>query len=128
MRSWGAWFHLLYRTALLLPVSVLVVLQFLVGHVHRTADDGKLMHDLPPPIDEALVSGRLQGGAQCPSPQYGHAPEARIMVQSEDQPAVAAEASDCEAQAGASDDVGSATEDMQRDLHIDRPLAMRAAP
>jgi hypothetical protein len=57
LRYWAAWFRLRYRIALTLPVPVPAVLQFLVDHVERTAEDGRLAHDLPHPIDEVLVAG-----------------------------------------------------------------------
>jgi integrase len=44
-----------------------VVLQFLVDHVERTGDDGKLAHDLPPAIDDALVSAGFKGTVGAPA-------------------------------------------------------------
>ena len=46
-----------YRTALLLPLPVPVVLQFLVDHVLRTGSPGELLHHLPSATAAALVEG-----------------------------------------------------------------------
>jgi hypothetical protein len=43
------------------------VLQFLVDHVERTAQDGTLVHDLPPAIDEMLVTGGFKGALGTPA-------------------------------------------------------------
>jgi integrase len=67
LRYWAAWFRLRYRTALALPVPVPAVLQFLVDHVERTGDDGRLIHDLPAAIDHALVEGRFKGALGAPA-------------------------------------------------------------
>jgi len=67
LRYWAAWFRLRYRVAFALPVPVPVVLQFLVDHVERTADDGSLMHDLPPAVDHALVQGAFKGALGAPA-------------------------------------------------------------
>jgi integrase len=67
LRYWAAWFRLRYRTALALPVPVPAVLQFLVDHVERTADDGSLVHDLPAPIDHALVDGVFKSQLGAPA-------------------------------------------------------------
>jgi hypothetical protein len=67
LRYWAAWFRLRYRTALALPVPTPAVLQFLVDHVQRTADTGELVHDLPPAIDEALVTGGFKGVLGAPA-------------------------------------------------------------
>lgn len=67
LRYWAAWFRLRYRAALTLPVPVPAVLQFLVDHVERTAENGTLTHDLPPAIDEALVAGAFKGAAGAPA-------------------------------------------------------------
>jgi integrase len=61
LRYWAAWFQLRYRMPLALPVPVPAVLQFLVDHVERTTDEGQLAHDLPDPIDRALVDGGFKG-------------------------------------------------------------------
>jgi hypothetical protein len=67
LRYWAAWFRLRYRTALALPVPVPAVLQFLVDHVERTAEDGTLVHDLPPAIDHALVDNAFKGALGAPA-------------------------------------------------------------
>ena len=67
LRYWAAWFRLRYRAALALPVPVPAVLQFLVDHVERTAEDGTLMHDLPPAIDHTLVDHGFKGELGAPA-------------------------------------------------------------
>jgi Phage integrase family len=67
LRYWAAWFRLRYRSPLTLPVPVPAVLQFLVDHVERMADDGGLLHDLPPAIDQALVDGGFKGAFGAPA-------------------------------------------------------------
>jgi integrase len=49
------------------PSPHLTVLQFLVDHVERTADDGTLIHELPAAIDEALVEGGFKGELGAPA-------------------------------------------------------------
>lgn len=67
LRYWAAWFRLRYRAALALPVPVPAVLQFLVDHVERTAEDGTLVHDLPPAIDHTLVENGFKGELGAPA-------------------------------------------------------------
>jgi integrase len=67
LRYWAAWFRLRYRCALALPVPTPAVLQFLVDHVERRTEDGGLVHDLPAPIDEALVAGGFKGALGVPA-------------------------------------------------------------
>jgi integrase len=67
LRYWAAWFRLRYRQALTLPLPVAAVLQFLVDHVERTADDGTLIHELPEAIDDALVEGGFKGAPGAPA-------------------------------------------------------------
>jgi integrase len=67
LRYWAAWFRLRYRAALSLPVPVPAVLQFLVDHVERTADEGTLTHDLPPALDHALVDNGFKGHLGAPA-------------------------------------------------------------
>ncbi len=80
LRYWAAWFQLRYRAALTLPVAVPVVLQFLVDHVQRSGAapgtggvpragpaDGGLIHDLPDPIDAALVAGGFKAKRGAPA-------------------------------------------------------------
>lgn len=61
-----AWFRLRYRQTLTLPIALPAVLQFLVDHVERTADDGTLVHELPAAINDALVDGGFRASAQQP--------------------------------------------------------------
>jgi len=65
LRYWAAWFRLRYRADLALPVPIPVVLQFVVDHVERV-EAGGLVHDLPPAIDEALVTARFKDRAGPP--------------------------------------------------------------
>lgn len=70
LRYWAAWFRLPYRTALDLPVPAPAVLQLLVDHVERTAEGpagGTLVHDLPPPIDAALVESGFKAALGAPA-------------------------------------------------------------
>src|SRR3569833_1543946 len=67
LRYWAAWFRLRYRAALALPVPVPAVLQFLVDHVERTAEDGTLIHDLPLTIDHTLVENGFKGELGAPA-------------------------------------------------------------
>ncbi|MFO1503067.1 MAG: site-specific integrase [Steroidobacteraceae bacterium] len=67
LRYWAAWFRLRYRQPLILPVPVPAVLQFLVDHLQRSGDAGALLHDLPAPIDEALVEGGFKGQLGAPA-------------------------------------------------------------
>lgn len=56
-RYWWAWFYFRYRVELQLPVAEHVVVQFIVDHASRPVGDGRLAHELPAAIDEALVAG-----------------------------------------------------------------------
>lgn len=67
LRYWAAWFRLRYREALALPVPVPAVLQFLVDHVQRIQDAGRLTHDLPEAIDAGLVAGGFKGNLGVPA-------------------------------------------------------------
>jgi integrase len=67
LRYCAAWFRLRYRRAMTLPVPVPAVLQFLVDHLERQNDTGALLHDLPSPIDEALVEGGFKGALGAPA-------------------------------------------------------------
>ncbi len=60
LRYWAAWFRLRYRAAIVLPVPVPVVLQFVVDHVARVTESGVRAHDLPPAIDAALVQAAFK--------------------------------------------------------------------
>jgi integrase len=65
LRYWAAWFRLRYRAALELPVPVPVVLQFIVDHFERTEASAR-RHDLPPSIDDALVTAGFKGALGPP--------------------------------------------------------------
>lgn len=54
LRYWAAWYGLRYRQAIVLPVAVPAVVQFIVDHVERMSAQG-LASSLPPSIDELLV-------------------------------------------------------------------------
>ena len=66
LRYWDAWFGLRYGTAIALPVSVPVVVQFIVDHAERTTKSG-LSTELPAPIDQALVAGRFKAALGPPA-------------------------------------------------------------
>ncbi|HEY9028286.1 MAG TPA: integrase, partial [Burkholderiaceae bacterium] len=57
LRYWAAWFALRYRQPIALPVPEAAVLQFIVDHAERLDTDGRLVSELPPAIDQALVGG-----------------------------------------------------------------------
>lgn len=54
LKYWAGWFFIRYGQALALPVSVPVVLQFIVDHAARTTREG-LVSELPVEFDKALV-------------------------------------------------------------------------
>lgn len=56
LRYWAAWFQLRYGQTIALPVSVPVVIQFIVDHAERKTPGG-LACELPRPLDQALVDG-----------------------------------------------------------------------
>ena len=60
LRYWAAWFALRYRRPLTLPVAPATVLQFIVDHVERSAEDG-LVSELPEPLDALLVCQGFKG-------------------------------------------------------------------
>lgn len=60
LRYWAGWFVLRYGVTLTLPVPPAAVLQFIVDHAERSTDKG-LRHELPTPIDEALVANGFKG-------------------------------------------------------------------
>jgi len=66
LRYWAAWFALRYHRPIALPVLETVVVQFIVDHVQRQADDS-LLHELPAAIDAALVSGGFKGKPGVPA-------------------------------------------------------------
>ncbi|WP_213956918.1 site-specific integrase [Variovorax sp. dw_954] len=95
MRYWCAWFAARYGQALQLPVPVPVVIQFIVDHAARKPDvdandpfdangnatdattaaspkstataKAKLVHELPPEIDQALVDNGYKGKLGVPA-------------------------------------------------------------
>ncbi len=66
MRYWAAWFGARYGRQMALPVSVPVVVQFIVDHAQRSTKAG-LEHQLPPAIDEALVEAGFKGKLGAPA-------------------------------------------------------------
>ena len=82
MRYWCAWYAARYGGALTVPVPVPVVIQFIVDHAARRPDEeeqdkqgvpgkkkppGALAIELPPEVDEALVSGGYKGKLGAPA-------------------------------------------------------------
>lgn len=67
MRYWAAWFSLRYGRRLELPLPVTVVLQFIVDHGQRQDDAGRLLHDLPEPVDAALVAAGHKAALGAPT-------------------------------------------------------------
>jgi len=67
MRYWAAWFSLRYGRRLELPLPVTVVLQFIVDHGQRQDDAGRLLHDLPEPVDQALVAAGHKAALGAPT-------------------------------------------------------------
>jgi integrase len=60
LRYWAAWFGLRYGGQIELPLPAACVLQFIVDHAERTTEKG-LVSELPPAIDEALVTSGFKG-------------------------------------------------------------------
>jgi integrase len=67
LRYWAAWFALRYRVAIALPVSEAAVVQFIVDHAERLEGDGRLVSELPPMIDQALVAAGFKGKLGAPA-------------------------------------------------------------
>jgi len=59
LRYWAGWHQARYGVELALPVSEVVVIQFLVDHIQRKNKTG-LVSELPPSIDHALVAAGLK--------------------------------------------------------------------
>ena len=57
LRYWAAWYGLRYQQAIVLPVAVPAVIQFIVDHIERMSANG-LESSLPQSIDESLVQQR----------------------------------------------------------------------
>jgi integrase len=64
LRYWAAWYALRYQQAIVLPVAIPAVIQFIVDHVERMSANG-LESSLPQAIDESLV---LQRHKALPGP------------------------------------------------------------
>ncbi|WP_421955263.1 site-specific integrase [Polaromonas sp.] len=60
LRYWAGWFALRYGSALTLPLPASAAQQFIVDHIQRQTGSG-LHHELPDPIDQALVTAGLKG-------------------------------------------------------------------
>ncbi|MBS0342998.1 MAG: tyrosine-type recombinase/integrase [Proteobacteria bacterium] len=60
LRYWAGWFALRYGAPIALPVPVAAVMQFIVDHAERTVQ-GRLVHELPSDIDDALVRAGIKG-------------------------------------------------------------------
>lgn len=58
---WGAWHRLRFGRAIILPVPLTVVQQFVVDHLQRQGADGTLTHLLPREIDEWMVRNGFKG-------------------------------------------------------------------
>ena len=67
LRYWAAWFALRYRQPIALPVAEAVVLQFIVDHAQRLDVDGRLVSELSPTIDQALVAGGFKSKLGAPA-------------------------------------------------------------
>ncbi len=66
LRYWAAWFALRYRVPIALPVPVPAVLQFIVDHVERDAEAGRVC-ELPAAVEAALVAGGYKGKPGAPA-------------------------------------------------------------
>lgn len=60
LRYWAGWHLARYGIELTLPVPETAVLQFVVDHVVRRTADGDLAWELPPTVDQTLVSAGLK--------------------------------------------------------------------
>lgn len=60
LRYWAGWHVARYGTALVLPVPEAVVLQFAIDHLVRRSAEGALTWELPPAVDQALVTAGLK--------------------------------------------------------------------
>jgi integrase len=66
MRYWAAWFGARYGKQLELPVPAPVVVEFITDHAQRTIKK-KLVHNLPPDIDQALVETGFKAKLGAPA-------------------------------------------------------------
>ncbi|WP_024867853.1 site-specific integrase [Pseudoxanthomonas suwonensis] len=60
LRYWAGWHQARYGIELTLPVPEAAVLQFVVDHVIRRNADGDLAWELPPTVDQTLVTAGLK--------------------------------------------------------------------
>jgi integrase len=60
LRYWAAWYGLRYGRQIALPLPAACVLQFIVDHAQRSAEQG-LVSELPAEIDQALVTAGYKG-------------------------------------------------------------------
>lgn len=67
LRYWAAWYALRYREPIALPVSESTVIQFIVDHAQRLNDEGELVSELPPLLDQALVSAGFKTSPGAPA-------------------------------------------------------------
>jgi len=67
LRYWAAWFALRYGRPIALPVPEAAVIQFIVDHAQRFDADGRLVSELPPSLDQALVAQGFKGKPGCPA-------------------------------------------------------------
>lgn len=67
LRYWAAWFALRYGQPIALPVPDAAVIQFIVDHAQRLDADGRLISELPPALDQALVAQGFKGKPGCPA-------------------------------------------------------------
>lgn len=67
LRYWTAWFALRYGQPIALPVPEAAVIQFIVDHAQRLDADGRLVSELPPTLDQALVGQGFKGKPGSPA-------------------------------------------------------------
>jgi len=67
LRYWAAWFALRYGQPIALPVPEAAVIQFIVDHAQRLEVDGRLVSELPPAVDRALVAEGFKGKLGSPA-------------------------------------------------------------
>lgn len=67
LRYWAAWYALRYRSPIALPLPDAVLVQFVVDHARRSGDDGALVCELPPQVDQALVRGGFKAALGPPA-------------------------------------------------------------
>src|SRR4051812_22377244 len=60
LRYWAGWHAARYSIDMTLPVGEATVLQFVVDHLVRRSDDGEFAWELPPVVDQALVTAGLK--------------------------------------------------------------------